>query len=83
LDNILNKFFLISGRARRREFWMFMLWEFVVYAVLAVLCAFGAATADFLGGYFQIAMMIFCLCVIVPGFCLGVRRLHDIGLSGW
>ena len=27
--------------------------------------------------------LIYCLAIIIPGLAVGVRRLHDIGKSGW
>jgi uncharacterized membrane protein YhaH (DUF805 family) len=63
-----------NGRARRTEFWMFALINFVVAIVLGSI------------GYIigtSILSTIYSLAVIVPGIAVSVRRLHDIGKSGW
>ena len=70
-----------SSRARRMEYWMFCGFNLIIYVVLAFIdltlgwwsheLGFGG-----LGG-------IYCLAVIIPGLAVSVRRLHDIGKSGW
>jgi uncharacterized membrane protein YhaH (DUF805 family) len=83
LDHIFKRIFLFSGRARRREFWMFEFWAYVGYMILWALFVFGSAASVLLRDCFMIAWMIYILALIVPSLSLGVRRLHDVGLSGW
>ncbi len=63
-----------DGRARRTEFWMFALINFIVAIVLA-----------FIGNmiHFTWISTIYSLAVLVPSIAVTVRRLHDIGKSGW
>lgn len=63
-----------KGRARRKEFWMFMLINWVISMVLAII-----------GGliHFTLLGSIYSLAVLVPTLGVGVRRLHDMGKSGW
>ena len=77
----LNQYADFNGRARRKEYWMFFLFN-MVFAVLASLIDIAAGTAnlDSGSGVFQ---GIYSLAVLIPGLALGVRRLHDVGKSGW
>jgi len=63
-----HKYTFYQGRARRKEFWLFALFCFIASLVLNVI--------PFLG-------LLFSLGAMVPQICLGIRRLHDIGKSGW
>ncbi len=77
LDVIINHYADFNGRARRREYWMYFLWNIVAQIVLGIivgLIAPKAATA--LSGIYTLALLL-------PGLSLGVRRLHDTGKSGW
>ena len=77
----LNQYADFNGRARRKEYWMFFLFN-MVFAVLASLIDIAAGTAnlDSGSGLFQ---GIYSLAVLIPGLAVGVRRLHDVGKSGW
>ena len=77
----LNQYADFNGRARRKEYWMFFLFN-MVFAVLALLIDIAAGTAnlDSGSGVFQ---GIYSLAVLIPGLAVGVRRLHDVGKSGW
>jgi len=74
-----------SGRARRKEFWMFALFNFIFYIVWAVLLTIVFAFTN--KGRLPIAANIACLSyavlIMLPAFALAVRRLHDVGKSGW
>ncbi len=77
----LQKWADFSGRARRREYWFFVLIYVVIYIVLTVVDTMvgllNAATGiGILGGLFALAMLI-------PGISVAVRRLHDTDRSGW
>ena len=63
-----------KGRARRSELWYFILFNFVIGLVLGVL---GAIIGTNLFGE------IYSLAVLVPTVAVWVRRMHDIGKSGW
>lgn len=76
-----------SGRSRRMEYWMFQLFVFGVYIVLALLGGgIGAAEGNgggMAGGLFGILILVFWLGTIVPAIAVGVRRLHDQDKTGW
>ena len=76
-----RKYAVFGGRARRAEFWYFVLFNFIVAAVLALIGGLiGAAVGN---GYAGILSGIYGLAVIIPTLALWVRRLHDIDRTGW
>ena len=66
-----------SARARRAEYWSYVLFYFIFVLLLA---AVGAAINEDIA---YIPAGLFFLASILPGLSVMVRRLHDIGLSGW
>lgn len=64
-----------TGRARRSEFWFFWLFNLLANGVAAILDA-----AIFSGGPLN---AIVSLLLLVPNLAVAVRRLHDVGRSGW
>jgi uncharacterized membrane protein YhaH (DUF805 family) len=73
----LKKYAVFSGRARRREFWPFML---INYAIL------GALYVPFRSdptSVFALVFFAYALAVLVPTIAVFVRRLHDVDKSGW
>ena len=72
--DVLKKYSVFEGRAGRKEFWMFVLFNIVISAVLALV-------DNVLGLYFLNAL--YALLVLIPSLAVSVRRLHDIGRSGW
>ncbi|MBX3529495.1 MAG: DUF805 domain-containing protein [Rhizobiaceae bacterium] len=86
-----------SGRARRKEFWAFALFSVIVVTIIALAgialdFAAGnmkqiASDADFSagGGPWITAVLagFSWLALIIPSIAVTVRRIHDIGLSGW
>tara|TARA_B100000809_G_C15120418_1_gene524062 strand:- start:19 stop:429 length:411 start_codon:yes stop_codon:yes gene_type:complete len=76
-DNYAN----FNGRARRQEYWMFYLFNIIFIIGIALLSGVLANLFDtpvFMGLY-----MIYILGVFIPSLAVAVRRLHDIGKSGW
>ncbi len=71
-----KKFAEFKGRARRSEYWWYTLLIVVVSIVLSIL------TADRETGTSMIAN-IWSLATLVPSIAVGVRRMHDVGKSGW
>jgi len=77
----LQKYAVFSGRSRRKEFWMFVLFTFVVEIVLAIIDAIIGTYNTALG--IGLLSGLFYLAILVPSTALNTRRLHDIGKSGW
>lgn len=72
--HVLKNYVNFKGRARRKEFWMFNLFSFLVSIGLGVIASFSGIT--FLSN-------IYSLAVFLPAIAVGVRRMHDVGKSGW
>lgn len=75
---VFSKYATFEGRARRSEYWWFVLFNFIVSVVLAML--FGGGGNGF-GG--DIVSMIWTLATLLPSLAVGARRLHDTNRSGW
>ena len=69
-----KKYVEFSGRARRQEYWMFVLFNVIVS--LAVGLVAGLLRVPTLGS-------IYSLAVLLPGLAVTARRLHDTNRSGW
>jgi len=84
-DIIKNKYSMMNGRARRKELWMFSLW----YALIAYVPMFigfvllDSGELEVIGGLLVFVGIIFSLALLCPMINLQIRRLHDIGKSGW
>lgn len=82
---VLNKYADFTGRARRSEYWFFVLGNLIIYIGLAVIGGLlGGITGSEEGAIVPIALIgIFVLAILIPSIAVGVRRLHDTGKSGW
>lgn len=88
-----QKYSTISGRASRAEYWWFTLFMYIIfvaiYALMLLMAAFVRQEIDYspLLAVFLVIMFgimgIVSILLIVPSICVTVRRLHDIGRSGW
>ncbi|CAB4665998.1 unannotated protein [freshwater metagenome] len=67
-----------NGRAGRPQFWYFLLFTWIVGAILTIIdsAVFGSSS-------FGVLSTIWALAVLVPVWAVGARRLHDTGKSGW
>lgn len=72
---VLKKYAEFNGRARRQEYWMFVLFNMIF--------AIAASVVDMIIGTYPAINTIYSLAVLIPGLAVSVRRLHDTGKSGW
>jgi uncharacterized membrane protein YhaH (DUF805 family) len=77
----LKKYAVFSGRARRKEYWFFVLFNIIISIVFTVIDGvIGTFSVEagigLLGG-------IYALAVLIPAIAVSVRRLHDTDRSGW
>ena len=79
----LSKYFDFKGRARRSEYWYFLLFVMLVSFTLAFAEGFYAGYTGQLDFEESIFANIFYLFVVIPSIAVSVRRLHDIGRTGW
>ncbi len=78
---VLKNYVGFSGRARRKEYWMFTLFNLIASILITILDGmFG--TLDAASG-FGLLGSLYMLAVFLPSLAVSVRRLHDIGKSGW
>jgi uncharacterized membrane protein YhaH (DUF805 family) len=80
---VWRKYAEFHGRSRRKEYWMFVLFNLLAVLVLAALGGVGLAISEDYGGVLFIPLGLYILAVIIPSLAVQVRRLHDIGMSGW
>ena len=80
-DNYAN----FSGRARRKEYWMFVLVQTIVMIGLMILDSVLGLDFELQGislGYGYL-YLIGIIVHFIPSIAVVVRRLHDVGKSGW
>lgn len=75
---VIKKYAVFSGRARRKEYWMFTLWATCISIILAL---FGDFTQN--STLSQILIGVYIAFILIPTLAVSVRRLHDTGHSGW
>ena len=77
----LKKYAVFSGRARRKEYWLFVL-LCLILGILAAIVDIAADTWDPEEGMGTFTGLLI-LILILPSIGVTVRRLHDIDKSGW
>src|SRR5690625_7896458 len=77
----LRKYAEFNGRARRKEYWMFVLFNMIFSFVAAVIDNLAGIAIPEMG--YGLFYGLFVLVMFIPGLAVTVRRLHDIGKSGW
>jgi uncharacterized membrane protein YhaH (DUF805 family) len=72
---VLKKYAVFSGRARRKEYWMFFLFNIIIVFVLSFIEGLSRSP--------NVLSTIYQLAVLVPGIAVSIRRMHDTDHSGW
>jgi len=78
---VLKQYAVFKGRARRKEYWFFILFNLIASLVLTVV--------DFMTGSLDAELGmgllsgLYSLAVLIPSLAVTVRRLHDTGRTGW
>jgi len=73
----ISKYAEFTGRSRRSEYWYFMLGNIILSIIATMLgVVLGETLGSMLSGLVSLALLI-------PSIAVGVRRLHDVGRSGW
>lgn len=78
---VLKKYAVFSGRARRSEYWYFVLFNIIILIAamgLDMLLETNIEPMPYGAFYFLVGLAMF-----IPSLAVGVRRLHDVGKSGW
>lgn len=72
---VLSNYVGFSGRARRKEYWMFTLFNIII--------SIGLAIIESIIGLDKVLSGIYSLGVLLPSLAVAFRRLHDTGRSAW
>lgn len=73
--HVLKNYALFTGRARRKEYWMFMLVSILIILALELVESV-LGTGGVIG-------MLYSLVILLPSIAVAIRRLHDTNRSGW
>ena len=76
IESITKNYVNFEGRARRTEYWSFQLWSFIFSFVISF-------TVTIIDPSLSIISTLFSLAILIPGIAAAVRRMHDVGKSGW
>jgi uncharacterized membrane protein YhaH (DUF805 family) len=77
---VLKNYAEFTGRASRKEYWMFFLFNLIISVGLTVVGGvLGSVTKTNQG----ILSNIYSLAVLVPSIAVAIRRMHDTGRNGW
>jgi uncharacterized membrane protein YhaH (DUF805 family) len=78
--DVLKKYAVFGGRARRKEYWLFTLFNMIIaYVLLAIDYLVGTDYGSNMG----LLYTLYILATLLPSLAVFVRRLHDTGRSGW
>ena len=80
---LMNNYANWDGRASRSEYWWFFLFVFILQLIALPIdiIVLGYDIMD--PGAIQIVGVIAGIAFFFPSLCVGIRRLHDLGKSGW
>lgn len=78
---VLRKYATFHGRARRKEYWFFTLFNLLIMLVLSIIDGMIGLYSTEAG--LGILSGIYTLALLIPSLAVTVRRLHDIGRTGW
>ena len=83
INAVRNHYADFDGRARRAEYWNFVLFNFLGTVAIVVLAFALGAVSESLGLVVFLGYFVWTIGLFVPGLAVAVRRLHDTGKSGW
>lgn len=79
--SVLKNYAVFSGRARRSEFWYFVLFNLIFSIISGILDSIvGIKVTPY---HLGLINLIYALAVFIPGIAVTARRLQDTGKSGW
>lgn len=80
---VLKKYAVFSGRARRAEFWYFFLFSAIISIFLTLIDEFMGLKFEVRGENLGFLSTLYYIAVLIPYLAVIFRRLHDTGRSGW
>lgn len=78
---VLENYANFEGRARRSEYWWFIVGQIILVVIAMILDNLLGITFGKIG--YGPIYLVFALATFIPGLAVAVRRLHDVGKSGW
>jgi uncharacterized membrane protein YhaH (DUF805 family) len=79
----LKKYAVFNGRARRKEFWYFVLISFGISEIFELIDSYFVLSVEYNDNFLGPLSAAFNIMIYIPSLSVTVRRLHDIGLSGY
>lgn len=77
---VIKKYAEFSGRARRKEYWMFALMNFLISILISIVGGL-IGKSD---GLIAVSLSgVYTLFIFLPSLAVTVRRLHDTNKTGW
>ena len=76
IDPIKNHYVDFAGKATRKQFWLWVLFSFIVFLVLSIVLGF-------LGKTGSIVYFLCQLAILLPSLGIAARRLRDGGFTPW
>lgn len=80
---VLKNYVGFDGRARRKEYWMFTLFNLIIMVALMALQMMATSISEGATMAVSLLLMLYALGVLLPSVAVTIRRLHDIDKSGW
>ena len=82
---VWRKYADFNGRAQRKEYWIFTLFNLLIVLALYVaeMVTISSSDSHDVGTAFFGVLCVYALASFIPGLAVAVRRLHDAGFSGW
>jgi uncharacterized membrane protein YhaH (DUF805 family) len=80
---VWKKYAEFDGRSRRKEYWMFTLFNTIAIFLVMALAFAGIALSHSSGSFLFIPVCIYALAALIPSISVATRRFHDVGKSGW
>jgi uncharacterized membrane protein YhaH (DUF805 family) len=76
----MKKYAVFSGRARRKEYWMFALMNLLIAFVLGIVEGILGIASN---SDESVLGTVYIFATLIPAIAVGVRRMHDTDHSGW
>jgi uncharacterized membrane protein YhaH (DUF805 family) len=82
---VLDNYFNFEGRARRSEYWYYVLAQFllIISVLISGALVIGGFELEMLSPIFGGLYILLTFGLLLPSLAVAVRRLHDTGKSGW
>ena len=82
---VLNQYSNFNNRARRKEYWMFALFNFIISMLIVEVDNALGFSFNYTGNVSGsgVLNLLYTLLILIPSLAVAVRRLHDVGKSGW